>query len=226
MFTPEEYASLQSARAQFGKLIRKRDKCCRDCGSTLSLQVHHILPVAVFPQTAFMKMNAVTLCRDCHSKTYSFARPRNKAELALSEVVRKSVGRCSIIVEVIPHRWREYDTIGNWSFAPDGMLVVFVSDTGSRASNEAIAVHEVVEALLCRFHKVSEESVTNFDLKFEKERAEGKHSLDDEPGCDPRAPYRDWHLVAERFEREFLIQACVMWSKHSENCERIYKNGY
>ena len=63
-----------------------------------------------------------------------------------------------------------------------------------------VALHETIEQHLCAKRGISNEDITAFDIKFEKEREHGKHG-DNEPGFDPRAPYRKEHSFADKIER-------------------------
>lgn len=118
-----------------------------------------------------------------------------------------------------------FPDIGDWKINADNSLAaVLAADTGNDISNAAILLHEFIEGILCWIHGVREEDVLRFDKMWFEEQSQGKHTEDDEPGYDPRSPYRDWHLVAERFEREFVEQCGMMWQHHSDNCESVYKN--
>jgi len=53
--------------SQFHITVLRRDECaCQNCGSTLHLDVAHILSRAQRPDLATDPRNAVTLCRKCH----------------------------------------------------------------------------------------------------------------------------------------------------------------
>ena len=115
---------------------------------------------------------------------------------------------------------RSHPDIGDYQVNADNSpAVIAAADTGDDISNCAVLIHEIVESLYNWVHGVKEQDVTRFDQMWFKEQEEGKHREDDEPGYDPRAPYRDGHLVAERVEREFLIQCGLTWEQHMENCE-------
>lgn len=117
-------------------------------------------------------------------------------------------------VESIPHKNQRYKTCGDWQFLPNG-LHVSVSDTGNRMSNLLVALHEVVEAILCETSGISEEDVDKFDMEFEANRTDS--SLE-EPGDDPKAPYYKQHRVADIVERLVAVEAGVNWEEH---CARI-----
>lgn len=39
---------------------------CTECGSKLSLEVHHVKPVEQYPELAFDLANLTTMCAACH----------------------------------------------------------------------------------------------------------------------------------------------------------------
>lgn len=52
--------------------VKSRDGCCQCCGEMdKQLQVHHILPVAKYPNLVSDLGNMVTLCQLCHSKYHN-----------------------------------------------------------------------------------------------------------------------------------------------------------
>jgi hypothetical protein len=129
-----------------------------------------------------------------------------------------------IAVAFLPHRQlRSYPDCGDWQIREGGEpAIITVAQTGSDVSDMAVALHELIESFLCWKHGVREEAVTDFDRLFFAEQQAGMHAPDAEPGHDPRAPYREWHLAAERFEREFVLQAGSTWDQHCENVNRLY----
>lgn len=122
-----------------------------------------------------------------------------------------------IYVETIPHKNQRYPTCGDWQFLPGG-LHVSVSDTGNRMSNMLVALHEIVEAILCEARGVSEKAVDEFDIRYEASRKEGDFS---EPGDDPKAPYHEQHRVADIVERMVALHAKVDWKQHESNLEQL-----
>jgi len=122
---------------------------------------------------------------------------------------------------------RSYPDIGDYQCNADNSpAVIGAADTGNDISNCAILVHEIVESFLNFLHGVKEEDITLFDKKWFAEEAAGVKHLQEGPGDDPLAPYHTWHLVATRFEREFIEQAGMSWAEHEENCSRVYRNSY
>jgi len=62
-----------------------------------------------------------------------------------------------------------------------------------------VALHELVEALLCQQSGVSQERVDAFDKAYEAKRPLA--DKDSEPGDDPAAPYNRQHVIASVTER-------------------------
>jgi len=53
--------------SKWSKAVRARDNnTCVICGSQEKLEAHHILPKALYPDSAYMMINGITLCDDCH----------------------------------------------------------------------------------------------------------------------------------------------------------------
>lgn len=100
-----------------------------------------------------------------------------------------------ITIESIPTESHRYDTLGDWQFSEDGSLKILVADAvGDRdfPENEQflIAIHELVEAWLCRHRGITQEQVDAFDQSDEAVSHFG------EPGDLPGCPYRKEHRFA------------------------------
>jgi hypothetical protein len=104
-----------------------------------------------------------------------------------------------IEIQAIPHASHRYETVGDY-WDDEGGVHVRVSDVGNQDYEFLVAIHELIEQHLCRKRGIPEPEILAFDRAFEAERAAGKWT-DEEPGCDPRAPYRKEHLFAEVVER-------------------------
>ena len=47
--------------------VKKRDKVCQNCGdSKTQLEVHHIFPLAKYPELGTNELNGILLCQKCH----------------------------------------------------------------------------------------------------------------------------------------------------------------
>ena len=100
-----------------------------------------------------------------------------------------------ILIESIPDSQMRYATLGDY-FDRDGMLVIQVSEDcekemGTPHAMALVALHELVEYLLCQNDGVTNGQIDEFDLNF---KGEG------EPGDAPMAPYRSQHRFAMLIE--------------------------
>lgn len=92
--------------------------------------------------------------------------------------------------------------MGDWFF--DGtVLVVRVSKMSDIRYTIAVAVHELVEAVLCTQNGVTPEAVDAFDM--------GPGADYDEPGKHPSAPYHKEHIEATSIERKLITRLGVPW---------------
>ena len=76
-----------------------------------------------------------------------------------------------------------------------------------------VAMHELVETLMCMHDGVMVEDVDAFDKKFEAAREEDNT---DEPGDDPAAPYVRQHCIATAIERLMCAQLGCAWNEYDD----------
>jgi hypothetical protein len=135
-----------------------------------------------------------------------------------------------ITIEFIPHEDQRYNTIGDWFFEPPSKpsggryMVIKVSTMKDRRHMYLVAVHELVEALICQEDGISQLMVDKFDVQWKR-----PHLTDDvqinEPGEDPRAPYHEQHVQAENIERILAAALCVHWQTYAAQVDRICRIG-
>lgn len=113
-----------------------------------------------------------------------------------------------ITIEVIPHDQQRYSTCGDWKIRRNGNIEILVSSMGDWKKEMLVGLHEMVEVLLCKNRGITDEIVSAFDIQFEKDRPEGNT---DEPGDDPKAPYRREHFFATNLERLMAAELGVDW---------------
>jgi len=116
-----------------------------------------------------------------------------------------------VTIETIPHGEHRYATVGDWFFDPDGNLTIRVSKLSDWRREMLIAVHELVEVLICKHRGISQESVDRFDKEFEATRHPDN---EDEPGDDPAAPYVKEHCIATAVERLLCAELGVSWKEY------------
>lgn len=128
----------------------------------------------------------------------------------------------NVSIKVIPHKEHRYPTVGDWWFdASKSTIEIRVSDMNNWRYEMLVAVHELIEVLICKHKGITTKQVDKFDMQFEKERAQGKHPDYAEPGDQPKAPYRDQHCIATGVER--ILAAClgVCWEHYAQAIESL-----
>lgn len=112
----------------------------------------------------------------------------------------------------IEHGCQRYPTVGDWMDGNGTDLKICVSRTGDHRMDMLIAVHELVEALLCRFRAIPQELVDQFDLHFKG---------DGEPGDDPGCPYRREHFTATIIEMIMARELHVDWQRYEQRIDEL-----
>lgn len=102
---------------------------------------------------------------------------------------------------------------GDWSRDDYGTIRICTTDMPIQ-SQVAVAIHELIEMLLCEESGVTDKQVTKFDSLFEQERLQGKHTEEAEAGDDPRSPYRFQHQSATFAERAACSALQKPWELH------------
>lgn len=119
-----------------------------------------------------------------------------------------------ITIEIIPHDQQRYETCGDWQWSPDWKeLNIYVSAMDDLESETGIAVHEMREAILCRYRGISDETVTNWDVT---------HPESNDPGSLKGCPYGVEHHAAEFAERAFIAAGHLAWEEHEGNVSRSF----
>jgi len=114
--------------------------------------------------------------------------------------------------------------IGDYWLDENNILQIRVSRTKTPASAWLVGIHETVESLLCMMTGVPFEQIDAFDVQWEEETRAGKHSEDDEPGDDSRAPYHVPHVVATLVERTVALIARVDWNQHEDEITALWNS--
>ena len=117
--------------------------------------------------------------------------------------------------QTIPYKEQRYETCGDY-FHDDTGLHFRINEMGSEDYAFLVLIHEIVEEHLTRRRGLSEPEIMAFDVMWEKERKEGKHGEDEEPGHDLRAPYHKEHVLAENIERLLALQMGISWTDYEK----------
>lgn len=121
----------------------------------------------------------------------------------------------NVSIKVIPHHKQRYRTPGDWVLAGNE-LRIFVSKLPDWRHEALIAVHELVEVLICVHKGITQDLVDAFDQNYERERDDGFHEPGDEPGDDPSAPYHFAHSAATGVERVLAVALGVRWKTYED----------
>lgn len=122
-----------------------------------------------------------------------------------------------ISIETIAHKDQRYDTIGDWFYRKDETLCIKISEM-NEDSELLVAIHELVEAYLCKKAGVTQEQVDEWDMPFKD--FTGNY----EPGDDPKAPYHRQHTLAMATERFLCALFDLKWDEHERNCNAVQHN--
>lgn len=115
-----------------------------------------------------------------------------------------------IVIETIPHDRHRYPTIGDYWRDADGTLQVRVSEMPDSRDVLLVALHELVEVVLCEHRGIREEDITAFD----KSHCDDRDPYVDDPGNSPDAPYHNEHVFSETVERLIALELDRNWQEH------------
>lgn len=134
-----------------------------------------------------------------------------------------------ITLESIPHKSQRYPTTGDY-YTQDGLTRIVVSEELSEDHQFLVLLHELIEWYLTTKSGISEESITDFDVEYEKARDAGWAvfkgayiSEESEPGDHPRAPYYWAHQFATAIERMVAHELCVHWQEYEKANLDLYE---
>ena len=115
-----------------------------------------------------------------------------------------------IIIETIEHKDQRYNTVGDWQFIGDE-LIIKVSKLEDERLEFLVGLHELVEAYLCKVYGITSEQVDAFDMA---------HEDDIDPGGIPTAPYYRQHLFATVVEHIIAGELDVDWDAYETAIEK------
>jgi hypothetical protein len=124
-----------------------------------------------------------------------------------------------IVIETILHQAQRYNTVGDWWTDADGTSQIRVSDMQQPAAELLVAVHELIEMILCNGSGVEEDEVTKFDRNW---KPCGNIT---EPGDDIAAPYYLEHQIATAVERLLAAQLGIPWPWYEQTVNSLGASG-
>lgn len=120
-----------------------------------------------------------------------------------------------IVIETIPHDQQRYDTVGDWKFIGDDLIIKvsrFYPNTLFSDFEFLIGIHELIEAILCKAHGIKEEEVDYFDMS---------HEDHPDPGSLIDAPYYRQHLIATIIERILASELGINWDDYEKAIDNL-----
>ncbi len=123
-----------------------------------------------------------------------------------------------IVIRVIPEEQQRKEVSGaDWFWDADGNLQVRVSPMSDWRMETILAIHEVVEAIMCKHTGVTQQAVDVFDQKYYE-----THTDDCNAGDDPAAPYKKEHTYATAIERILAGVLDVDWFTYDKELATEY----
>lgn len=112
-----------------------------------------------------------------------------------------------IIIKVVPKSEMRPEVDGcDWYWDDQSNLQVRVAPMSDWRYETLLAIHEAVEAIMCKHNGVTQQQVDAFDIEYDK-----THPVDLYAGDDPAAPYKREHCLATAIERILCAELDVDW---------------
>jgi hypothetical protein len=122
----------------------------------------------------------------------------------------------NVVAKSIPSQEHRYPTCGDYWMDENGIKQFRVSEMNNDDYHFLVFIHELIEEHLTSKRGIKEPDIKAFDEMFEKEREQGLWKEDDEPGFDPRAPYKKEHFFAESIERIIASELGIDWVEYEK----------
>ena len=120
-----------------------------------------------------------------------------------------------ILIETIPHSEQRYNTVGDYTRTPDGWHIR-VSQLPDWREEALIAVHELVELLLCEARGIPDAAIDVWDMTWVPYYTTETGWVN-EPGADPSAPYYHEHVCATGVELLLATELGVQWELYESH---------
>ena len=126
----------------------------------------------------------------------------------------------NIHIQVIPNSQMRPEVDGaDWFWDNKGDLQVRVAPMSCWRFEILLAIHEAVEAIMCKHNGVSQHQVDEFDQRYDLAHP---HTDDSEAGDDPAAPYEREHCFATAIERILCAEMGVHWKIYDDELRKTY----
>lgn len=117
-----------------------------------------------------------------------------------------------ITIKYVPREQIRNNGVGDYFYDGDN-LTILVVDTGNVIYNEAIALHELIEAQITNHRGIKETDIDKFDAWFLSKGLEG------EPG--DFGPYIKEHRFAENIERQYIHELNIDWKEYCYKIDNL-----
>ena len=126
-----------------------------------------------------------------------------------------------IEIKTQPQKDHRYPTLGDY-VGHERLRFIQVSEMGNAKYEFLVAYHELTEQAYCLEHGIPEESITAWDVEYEKNRKPGD---DSEPGAQLDCPYYEAHQFASKMEKIMCEALRLDWNTYDRFLnEYISKN--
>lgn len=124
----------------------------------------------------------------------------------------------NITIKIVPPSEMRPEVDGvDWYWDEAGDLQVRVAPMSDWRRETLLAIHETVEAIMCKHNGVSQQAVDAFDQEYDK-----THATDCNAGDDPGAPYVREHCLATAIERILAAELDVNWLSYDTELSTTY----
>ena len=119
-----------------------------------------------------------------------------------------------IVIKKIPHKKQRLNDVGDY-FIKNGVLEIRVSEEVGFWESLLIAIHELIEVLLCLKKGLSIKKIDEWDMKDSKK--------DDYPetGLNPKCPYHKEHMIALGVEHILAPFLKVDWKEYEKKMDKL-----
>jgi len=146
--------------------------------------------------------------------------PESAGRLVVGSSAKSLNKMLRLIINTIPPEEHRYPTCGDYQIALEKGVLRGHVDVSRLPGRDAwkkeflIAVHELIEAGLCRAACIPDSVIDRFDMAFEG---------DTEPGDSARAPYYRQHQIATGIERLLAAELKVSWEEYEDLLDEYWK---
>ena|SRR5207249_2783247 len=120
-----------------------------------------------------------------------------------------------ICIRLADHKDQRYNTVGDWRYLDLNDLIITVSNTGNDAYNFLIALHELIEAQMCKDGNISHHEVDIWDKE---------HLRSKDPGSIPGCPYYREHMIASAIEFTMACFLNINWGEYEDCLDGLTKS--